>query len=39
VHIARLARSGGRAVALGAVATTVAMTVSLGGLLVVGAIG
>jgi uncharacterized integral membrane protein (TIGR00698 family) len=39
VHIARLARSGGRAVVLGAVATTVAMTVSLGGLLAVGAVG
>ena len=39
VHIARLARTGGRAVVLGAVATTVATTVSLGGLLAVGAIG
>ena len=39
VHLARLARSGGRAVVLGAVATTVAMTVSLGGLLAVGAVG
>jgi uncharacterized integral membrane protein (TIGR00698 family) len=39
VHVARLARSGGRAVLLGAVATAVAMTVSLGGLLAVGALG
>ncbi|HZL03295.1 MAG TPA: putative sulfate exporter family transporter [Cellulomonas sp.] len=39
VHVARLARSGRRAVLLGALATTVAMTVSLGGLLAVGAVG
>ncbi|HEX7804966.1 MAG TPA: putative sulfate exporter family transporter [Cellulomonas sp.] len=39
VHVARLARSGGRAVLLGGAATIVAMTVSLGGLLAVGAIG
>jgi len=39
VHVARLARSGGRAVVLGGAATAVAMTVSLGGLLAVGARG
>ncbi|CAN5359515.1 hypothetical protein BH11ACT1_BH11ACT1_12890 [soil metagenome] len=39
VHVARLARSGGRAVLLGGAATIVAMTVSLGGLLAVGAVG
>jgi len=36
VHVARLVRTGGRAVGLGAVATVVAMTVSLGGLTLVG---
>ena len=36
VHVGRLARSGGRAVGLGGAATLVAMTVSLGGLMLVG---
>jgi len=35
VHVGRLVRGGGRALALGAVATAVAMSVSLGGLLLI----
>lgn len=36
VHVGRLVRSGGRAATLGGIATLIAMSVSLGGLLLVG---